>query len=355
MSNGASPSILHFDLDAFFAAVEVLLNPALAGKPLIIGGDPRRRGVVSTASYEARAFGVHSAMPAAIAKRLCPQAIFLPPRHAVYKEHSERVFRIVARYADQIEAISIDEAFVQLDAADPVAAARELKAAIRAETGLVASMGLATSKLVSKIASDHGKPDGFVVVPPGTEATFLAPMPARKLWGVGPRTAERLAALGIVTIGDLARADLTFLARHFGPQQARALIRRARGEDYSPVEVSREIKSISDEVTFARDQGDARELWRVLATQCAHCAQRLARRGLVARTVTIKLRFGDFHTITRSRSLAVPTDDTETIRAAVAALMRQSWSSDRRPLRLVGVRVSGLTPAPAYVQLRLFD
>jgi DNA polymerase IV len=243
---------------------------------------------------------------------------------------------------------------VLLEQDDPVATARELKEAIRAEVGLVASMGLATSKLVSKIASDHGKPDGFVVVPAGQEAAFLAPMPVRRLWGVGPKTAERLEGRGITTIGALATADLAGLAESFGARQARALMQRARGEDQSPIEVSRELKSISDEITFARDERNARLLWRVLGEQCHNCAARLGRRGLMTRTITIKLRFGDFRTITRSHSLAVPTNDEAVIRAAVASLMRQAWAADRRPLRLVGVRVSGFSVEAPYVQLPMF-
>lgn len=355
MGHPILPTILHFDLDAFFAAVEVLLAPELAGKPLIVGADPRERGVVATASYEARAFGVHSAMPIGHAYRLCPQGIFVRPRHGVYRDYSRRVFAVVERYSSQFQPVSIDEAFVALEGgADPVATARELKAAIRADTGLIASMGLATSKLVSKVASGQGKPDGFVVVPAGTEAAFLAPLPVRELWGVGPKSAGRLVALGVLTIGDLAAAQRERLAGVFGARQAEAMQRLARGEDDRPVDATRQIKSISDELTFQRDEGDARVLWRVLGEQCRKCAARLARHGLRARTVTVKLRYGDFRTITRSLTLPTAINDEAAIRAAIAALMRQSRASDRRPLRLIGVRVSGLQPEALARQLPLF-
>lgn len=355
MPEPSRPSILHFDLDAFFAAVEVLLDPSLAGKPIIVGGDPQARGVVATASYEARAFGVHSAMPAAQARRLCPNGIFLQPNFTAYRDYSQRVFAVVGRFAEKMQPLSIDEAFAVLPGPDPAATAQAIRAAIRAETGLVASVGLAASKLVAKIASDSGKPDGFVIVEPGGEAAYLAPLPVRKLWGVGPKSAERLAGLSISTVDDLVAAEIETLARAFGSRQAKELKRRALGIDDSPVQESREVKSISDETTFAQDEADARLLWRVLGEQCEDCARRLGRSGCLARTVTVKLRYQDFVTVTRSITLPVPTGEAETIRGAVAVLMRQSWSRDRRPLRLVGVRLSGLAPAPELRQMPLFS
>lgn len=355
VSESSVARILHFDLDAFFAAVEVLLDPSLAGKPVIVGGDPAARGVVSTASYEARAFGVHSAMPAARARRLCPQGVFLRPNFAAYGEYSRRVFAVFRHYAEKLQPLSIDEGFALLTGDDPLGQARDLKAAVRAETGLIASLGLATSKLVAKIASDSGKPDGFVVVEPGTEAAFLAPMPVRRLWGVGPKTAARLQALGLTAIRDLAGASPETLAEAFGPRYAKEMRLRALGIDNSPIEEERELKSISDETTFAKDEADPRLLWRVLGEQCLNCATRLARHGCLARTVTVKLRYGDFTTISRSYTLPVPTDDCATFREAVAALVRQSWGRDRRPLRLVGVRLSGFLPLPELRQLGLFD
>ncbi|MHB1134173.1 MAG: DNA polymerase IV [Chloroflexota bacterium] len=345
--------VAHFDLDAFFAAVEVLLDPSLAGKPVIVGGDPNSRGVVSTASYEARAFGVHSAMPASRARRLCPQGVFLRPNFPAYIEYSRRVFAILKRFTPTMQALSIDEAFAVLGDEDPVGQARAFKAAVRAEMGLVASLGLASNKLVAKIASDSDKPDGFVVVEPGDEAAFLAPLAVRKLWGVGPKSGARLEELGISTVGELAAAPLELVARAFGPRQARELRQRALGVDDSPVEEGREAKSISDETTFPKDETDARRLWRVLSEQCDDCAARVARHDCLARTVTVKLRYGDFTTITRSLSLPVPTDDAAAVRAAVAALMRQTWAGQRRPLRLIGVRLSGFSPRPELRQLAL--
>lgn len=350
----AQPRFLHCDLDAFFASVEVLLNPALAGKPVIVGGDPAARGVVSTASYEARAFGVHSAMPARTAQRLCPQGIFLRPRHHVYAEYSGRVFAVVSRFSDRIQRVSIDEAFVWLDQPDPVAAAQELKRAIKVETGLTVSVGLGTSKLVSKIASDCSKPDGFLVVAPGQEAAFLAPLPARKLWGVGPKTAARLAELRINTIGDIVAAGQEVLTGALGAHHAAELWRHARGVDESEIVVSREIKSISEETTFPQDEREARKLWSVLRLQCRQCAERLAAEGLQARTVTVKLRYGDFRTITRSLTLAAPTADADAFCQVVAAIMQRAWSRERRPLRLIGVRLAGLVPPPTAHQLPLF-
>ncbi|MBI3965436.1 MAG: DNA polymerase IV [Chloroflexi bacterium] len=355
MTTATSRSILHLDLDAMFAAVEVILDPALQGKPVIVGNDLGARGVVATASYEARAHGVRSALPMRTARRLCPDGVYLRAQHDRYREFGTAVFRIVREIADLVERVSIDEAFVDLTRlADPEAIARDLKARIRVETGLTASLGLATNKLVAKIASDSGKPDGFVVVAAGTEAAFLAPLPARQLWGVGPRTALRLEELGIRTIGELAAADRVLLVTTFGRMHGDHLLRHARGEDDSPVVTERETKSISDETTFASDEADARVLWDVMRRQAEHCAERLRHYQLVARTVGIKLRFPDFHTITRALTLAQPTDDGATVAMAVATLMRHTWSHERRPLRLVGVRVANLAAAPSLRQLDLF-
>lgn len=346
--------ILHLDLDAMFAAVEVLLDPSLKGKPVIVGAKPGTRGVVATCSYEARAYGVHSAMPIGEAHGRCPEAAFLPVRHTVYREYSRRVFEIVCRYADLVQQISIDEAFVDLSSVkDPEQTGLEMKQRIREQVGLVASVGLAGNKLVAKIATDFGKPDGFVVVPPGQEASFLAPMPVNRLWGVGPKTAQRLEAAGISTIGELAGADAVTLAGIVGPHSARQLLRHARGLDDSAVEADRETKSISDEVTFQRDENDRRVLWERLKDQAAVCAERLRERGLVARTVTLKLRFADFRTVTRSLTLGVATDEPEVVAEAGAALMRSWWAPEGHPLRLLGLRVSRLERRPASRQLPL--
>ncbi len=349
-------TIVHFDLDAFFASVEQLEDPRLRGHPVVVGGDPEGRGVVAAASYEARAFGVHSAQPARIARQLCPTAVFLPTRHDLYHAYSRRVFAIAATYTDLMQPLSIDEAFLDLSLqATPLDAATAFKQQVRAEIGLTVSIGVAANKLVAKIASDLQKPDGFVTVTPGQEAAFLAPLPASKLWGVGPRTAQRLQEMGIRTIGDLARMDVANLAASLGTTHARELVQRAHGQDESPVTPDRQAKSISDETTFPTDVHDARELWRVLREQSATCAGRLHRHGLAARTVGVKLRFGDFRTITRSLTLPAPTDSDREIATAVALLMRQTWAPTRRPLRLVGVRVSNLLSPPPYRQLGLFD
>ena len=345
---------LHFDLDACFAAIEAIEDPTLAGKPVIVGARPGTRGVVSTCSYEARALGIHSAMPINEAYRRCPQGVFLPVRHTLYRQYSDRVFKIVARHTDRMQPISIDEAFVDLSGFhEPEAVARNIKQQIRSEVGLVASMGLASSKLVAKVASDQGKPDGFVVVPHGAEAAFLAPLPVRRLWGVGPKTATRLIEAGIETIGAIASAEPGLLIPLVGPKYARELQQHALGIDDSPVEIHREIKSISEEVTFQRDEDDRRILWEVLRTQADECVSRLTDRGLVARTVTIKLRYSDFRTATRAMTLSACTQDAEVIREAAAALMRRCWALERLPLRLLGLRLSGLQPSSGFQQLLL--
>jgi DNA polymerase IV len=348
--------ILHLDLDAMFAAVEVLQDPTLAGKPVIVGASPGRRGVVSTCSYEARAFGIHSAMPIGEAYSRCPQAAFLPVRHGLYKEYSHRVFATVARFADVVQQISIDEAFVDISLSpDPETISRGIKEGIRHEIGLVASVGLASNKLVAKIATDFGKPDGFVVVPRGGEAGFLAPLPVGRLWGVGPKTAQRLESGGIRTAGELAKADPSALAAIVGARQVRSLVERAMGVDDSPVETDRELKSISEEETFQRDESDRRVLWRLLLSQAAQCAARLGENGLLAHTVTVKMRFSDFRTTTRALTLTVATDDSDALSEAAAALMRRWWAPESRPLRLLGLRVSGLELAPGLRQLPLPD
>ncbi len=337
-----------------FAAVEVLQDPSLAGKPVIVGARPGARGVVSTCSYEARAFGVHSAMPINEAYRRCPEGVFLPVRHSLYREYSRRVFALVAGYAEMVQQISIDEAFVDLSGFEDVQGiSREMKERIRADVGLVASVGLASNKLVAKIATDLGKPDGFVVVPHGEEAAFLAPLAAARLWGVGPKTAERLDQAGIRTVGDLAASEPETVARIAGSHYARRLQQHARGWDDSPVEMDREIKSLSDETTFQRDESDRRILWGVLKEQAAQCSLRLKSHDLVGRTVTVKMRFADFQTVTRSLTLGVPTDEAQPLAEAAAALMRQWWAPERRSLRLLGLRVSHLETAPGVRQLPL--
>lgn len=265
-ANGAEPmpsgsisdrAIVHLDLDAFYAAVEMLEKPELSGKPVIVGGRPEGRGGAATASYAARRYGVHSAMPTAKALRLCPQAVVLAPRFDVYRTYSGRVRAILRETAPLVEAMSIDEAYLDLtDRVDAwqqsVEAAHRLQERVRAEVGLSASLGVATNKLVAKVASDYDKPGGLTVVQPGDEAAFLAPLPVRAIWGVGPVTAEKLAAMGVSTIGGLARVSERELETHFG-HHGRAMARRARGLDRRPVSAARERKSVSREKTFSRD------------------------------------------------------------------------------------------------------
>ncbi len=346
--------IAHLDLDAFFAAVEELENPLLRGKPIIVGGDPRGRGVVASASYAARAFGVRSAMPAATALRLCPQAIFLPTRHELYSQYSRRVMALLREASPRLEQASIDEAFLDLsDAVDPEALLRQTQARVRDELGLSASVGLAPCKLVAKIASDLRKPGGFVVVRPGEEAAFLAPLPIERLWGVGPKTAARLQELEIKRVGDLQRQPLELLAAEFGPRWARELRDHALGLDDSPVETEHETRSISEEQTFPRDVRARRALWEALCELSQGVAQRLQRERLAARTVTLKLRLADFTTRTRARTLPLAVDDAETIAWEAGLLMRRAWTPGQ-PVRLLGVRASGLVPAPGLRQLSLF-
>ncbi len=347
-------AVAHFDLDAMFAAIEQLERPELRGRPVVVGGDPNGRGVVSTASYEARPFGVHSAMPARQARQLCPDAIFVRPRMEVYRTYSRAVFAIARECAPVVEGGGIDEGYLELTGTqDPLARVRELKQRVRAEIGLTASVGLATNKLVAKIASDLHKPDGLTVVPPGREAAELAPLPVRRLPGVGPRTAAWLAEQGVDTIGALAALDPERLSARLGAGHGADLQRRARGESASLVSPIREPKSVSDETTFAHDEPDGRVLWQTLAAQARHCASRLRDRGLTARTVGVKLRYANFQTLSRSLTLPYPTDEPDELAEAVAVLMRRVWRPSPRPLRLVGVRVAGLEARGPSRQLRL--
>jgi len=347
-------AIAHLDLDAFYAAVEVLENPDLAGKPVLIGGRPGERGVVATASYPARAFGVHSAMPMARALALCPQAIVLPTRHGLYRDYSRRVMAILHQTSPLVEQISIDEAYLDLTEqvaawADAVAVARELQRRVRDEVGLSASLGVATNKLVAKVASDRDKPGGLTVVRPGKEAAFLAPLPVRVLWGVGPVTAEKLAAMGVTTVGELAQRAEEELYARFGKHGA-DMARRARGIDERPVVTEHERKSVSQERTFAHDLRDARTLHRQLWRLSQGLARRLQRAEVAAGTVAIKLRYADFTTLTRQMSLAVPTDDERTIYRAARTLLRRTWQHGR-PVRLLGVAGQDLSPPTGQLPL----
>lgn len=338
--------IVHADLDAFFASVEQRDRPELRGKPVVVGGPPEGRGVVAAASYEARRFGVRSAMPMSRALRLCPQAVRVSPRFDRYAEVSRRVMAIFRSVTPLVEPLSLDEAF--LDVSQVVdryggaeALARFLKDQVRQSTGLTVSIGVGSSKTVAKIGSDLGKPDGLVVVPPGTEADFLAPLPARALWGVGPKSEEALRRAGIQTVGDLASARPELLQTILG-SRGPILQQMALGYDDRPVETARERKSVGAESTFPRDLPDGPELRRHLSRIAGEVAERLQRRGLRARTVVLKLRYSDFRTITRRRTRTQPTADAAEIAAAAEALLSATVTPIDR-LRLLGIHCAGLS------------
>lgn len=343
-ADGGVRRILHVDMDAFFAAVEVLRHPALAGKPLVIGGrgDPFARGVVSTASYEARRFGVHSAMPLRMAHERCPQAVFLPVDYREYARVSARIKAILRQFSPQLEDVGIDEAYLDVSQlTDPSSRlARAIKQRILTEIGLTCSIGIAPNKLLAKIASDLEKPDGVTVLTEVDVATRIWPLPVRKLQGVGPVTERRLEAIDIHTIGELAATPQARLAALFGPAHGRFLWRSAQGEDDRTVVTHREPKSHSREVTFQADVGDRQTLLRALAGLSERVAEELRAAGRSGSTVGIKLRFADFETRTRVRTLAVPTHAGTAIFAAARACLDRI-DLDRK-VRLLGVRVGEL-------------
>jgi len=344
-------------MDEFFAAVEKLDRPQLRGKPLLVGGDPSARGVVSTASYEARRFGCHSAMPMAQAVRLCPQAVVLPVRMRRYAAVSGQVFALFDRFTPLVEPLSIDEAFLDVTGSqrllgDAERIAREIRRTIREELHLTASVGVAPNKFLAKLASDLDKPDGLTVITPETIHATLDPLEVRKLWGVGPAAAERLAVLGVATIGDLRRLPSRLLRERLG-DGGDHLARLARGLDDRPVTPDGRAKSIGQEQTFATDVADLDQLRQILADQADHVARRLRRSRLRARTVTLKLRYGDFTTLTRSMTRSEATDLSDDLRAMAAGLLT-TWARQAfAPLRLLGVTASGLA-AGAGRQLELF-
>jgi DNA polymerase-4 len=354
-------TIIHLDLDMFFCAVEEQRDATLRGKPFAVGGSPAGRGVVASASYAARAFGVRSAMPMAHAVRLCPELIVVRPNFPAYRAASHEVMERLHALTELVEQISIDEAFLDVSAlgepGEQVAA--RLQAMIRAELGLSCSIGVAANKLVAKIATDVGKgmarsgslPSAICVVPPGEEAAFLAPLPAAALWGVGPKTADKLAGMGILTIGDIAAWPPEDLARRFG-QHGEDLARRARGQDERPIVTERAAKSISQETTFAHDVRDRERLEQTIRTQAQEVAGKLQRKGLMGTSVKLKIRWPDFTTPTRQLTLQQPTNDVETITDAALRLFNQIWP-ERQPVRLIGVGVGGLGTPPR--QLSLWD
>ena len=345
-------AILHVDMDAFYVNVHLLDHPEDAGIPLVVGGRPDERGVVTSASYEARRLGVRSAMPTAIALRLVPAVKVVPPNWPRIRECSRLVMAMLGQYGP-LEKMSVDEAYIDVTAAtEPEALAAEIRERVPAETGLPASVGLATCKLVAKVASDFNKPRGLTIVPPGEEASFLAPQPVRAVWGIGPKTAERLAGLGIQNCGQLAAADSDRLRAAFG-REAENLMRRARGEDDRPVEPERgPAKSISQEWTFNRDVADAAVLEEYLEKMAAEVAEQLQKRNLLAHTIRVKFRWSDFTTFTRQRSLEVGTDDAATIARVARVIWRENWPAGR-PMRLLGVGAASLVEGQGR-QLGLF-
>ncbi|MHB0965422.1 MAG: DNA polymerase IV [Bellilinea sp.] len=348
----ASRKVIHLDLDAFFCSVEELRRPELRGKPFAVGGRPETRGVIASCSYAARMCGVHSAMPTSRALRLCPELILISGEHGHYSEYSRKVMTILGRYSGLIEQVSIDEAFLDVsDLARPgVEIARDIQQAIRQELDLPCSLGIASNKLVAKIATDAGKaghrgitpPCAILEVPAGGEADFLAPMPVQALWGVGPKTAARLKSLGIHTIGDLARQPEQNLEKLFG-KYGHDISRHARGVDNSPIEPEHDIKSISQETTFDRDIADAVKLHQVLRNQSEKVAFRLRSKNLTATTVRIKVRWPDFSTQSRQLTLPQATNQDTVITHGALTLFDSLWDGKIK-VRLIGVGVSGLQP-----------
>jgi DNA polymerase IV len=347
--------VAHLDLDAFYAAVEELENPELRSQPLIVGGDPRGRGVVATANYVARGFGIHSAMSAAEAIRRCPHAVFVRPRHALYREYSRHVWSTVRGVVPTIEQTGLDEGYLDLgevagDFLEARVVAEAVRTSVRGATSLTCSLGVAPCKVVAKVGSDARKPGGLVVVVPGQEARFLAPLDVRKLPGVGPKAEERLRAAGILTVGGLAALSDGDLRRLLPGTVGTLLRDRARGIDPRELDYGTERISISVENTFERDLVERELLYRELRGMAGEVAEHLQKRGQVARTVTTKLRYADFSIRSRSTSLDVGIDDAEQIADLACRLLDRGLRDRPGALRLVGVGVSGLV---AFRQLAL--
>ena len=350
-------AIIHADMDAFYASVEQKDNPALAGKPVIVGGAAESRGVVSAASYEARQFGVHSAMPTARAQRLCPHGVFLPVRMARYQVVSRQIRGLFECYTPLVEPLSLDEAFLDVTGSvrlfGPAAEiGRKLKAEVRQKTGLTVSIGVAPNKFLAKLASDYGKPDGFVEVTDEAKLAFLEPLEVTRLWGVGGATARVLRECGVRTIGHLREVPLDLLERKLGTS-AETLLDLASGEDDREVVPDAEAKSIGSESTFPVDVSDIYALETMALEHAETVASRLRACGLRARTVHLKVRFSDFKLTTRSATLDEATDRTDLIAGAAADLLRRHERTRRRSVRLIGVSASQLTSCGEH-QLRLF-
>lgn len=340
--------IFHLDMDAFYASVEQRDDPALRGKPVIVGASPDRRGVVCAASYEARAFGVRSAMSSRTAQKLCPDGVFIRPRMEAYRTESHQIMARLATFGGEVEQVSVDEAYLDMTHRFDVPTrqalvelGRQMKEVIRAERRLTASIGIGTNKLLAKIASDHGKPDGLFCITEEEKVNFLRALPASAIHGVGKVTAEALHSIGLRTIGDIQdyRGDLRAVVGSF----AQKLKSYAFGDDTRPLDLDGEIKSISAEETFERDTDDRRILVPVLKDQAREIAAKLGKERLAACTVQVKVRYSDFKTVTRQTSVEEPFESAETIYAIACAILRRGSLVDR-PLRLIGLGVSGLVP-----------
>ena len=355
-------SIIHVDLDQFYAAVEILDFPELKGAPLIVGGRPDSRGVVCTASYEARAFGVKSAMPSSQAARLCPQAIWRVPRMDRYSEKSHEVHAVFERFTDQIQPVSLDEAYldvrgsIQLFGSAEIIG-RRIKNEILTDTGLVASVGVAENKFLAKVASDLRKPNGFVVIPSGREhaAAILNPLPVSRLWGVGAKTGERLAELGIVKIADLLALDRDWLARRIGRENATRLLSLAQGVDVGEVECGGISKSLGRENTFAKDMYELEAMERELLAFCDEVSSRLRAEQLKCSGVTLKVKFADFTRISRASMFEEPTDLREPLYRAAQQMLRERVDLAGRGVRLLGVAATHLVRASAAEQSLFSD
>lgn len=345
MKNALNRCILHLDMDAFYASVEQYDQPHLRGRPVVVGGH-RQRGVVCAASYEARAFGVHSAMPMARAVQLCPQAVVLPVRMQRYREVSREIFSIFAQFTDQIEPLSVDEAFLDVTGSralfgSGVEIAQEIRRRVRVETGLAVSAGIATNKFLAKMASEAAKPDGLKEITPGEVDDFLLSLPVSALWGVGRTAEEKLAAYGISTVAGLRTLSLEALRKHFGKNGAR-LYELCRGVDSRPVRSDEESKSIGHEDTFEFDLLDPEEIRRALLSLSERVASRLRRKELQGNRVTLKVKYTDFTTITKSKTLNIGISNGSVIFQQATELMEKTDSS--RPIRLLGITLSTLDP-----------
>ena len=349
--------ILHCDMDCFYAAVHMRDDPSLEGKPVVVGGDPSGRGVVAAANYEARKYGIHSALPAAQARRLCPDTVFLKPDFRLYREESQAIFTIYGDYTPIIQTLSLDEAFLDVsehlgEHGSATAIAIDIRRRVHEERRLTVSVGVGPNKLVAKIASDFDKPDGLTVVRPSGVEAFLAPLPVRRLHGIGPATEKTMHTMGLKTVDDLGRVSVDLLLARFG-NWGRTMRDRAWGIDDRSVHTRHVRKSLSTERTFAENLKKVEEIDEILDAMASEVARGLEKRRLAASTITVKVRYPDFQTPTRSHTLPVPTADTATIASLARELVRRT-DAVRRSVRLLGIGASNLVPGE-LAQLTLFD